>query len=51
MLDTVNSWCKRLRITINKEKTKILHFRGKSVRRSQYYFEFGDLDTDTSELL
>ena len=46
MLETVDSWCKRWRLTINTEKTKILHFRGNSVRRSQYHFKCGDLDID-----
>ncbi|KAK3107434.1 hypothetical protein FSP39_014542 [Pinctada imbricata] len=46
MLDTVAMWCKKWRLTINKEKTKILHFRGSSVTRSKFSFKCGDLDID-----
>ena len=35
MLDTVDLWCKRWRLTINTEKTKILHLRGNKEKKKE----------------
>lgn len=45
-LDVVNVWCKRWRVTLNSSKTKILHFRNKSVEISEFQFTCGDLALD-----
>ena len=34
MLHTMNSWCRKWKLTVNQEKTKAIHFRTASVKRS-----------------
>ena len=46
MLDAVHEWCRRWRMSVNRDKTKILHFRPASVRRSDYTFVCGDIPLD-----
>lgn len=48
MLNTVNDWCTRWRLTLNQGKTKIVHFRGPSVSRSEFKFVCGDKDIEYS---
>ena len=42
MLKCVERWCKKWRMNVNVEKSKIVHFRGKRVRRSNFMFQFGE---------
>ena len=41
MVKCVERWCKKWRMNVNFEKSKIVHFRGKPVRRSNFMFQFG----------
>ena len=42
MLKCVERWCKKWRMNVNVEKSKIVHFCGKRVRRSNFMFQFGE---------
>ena len=42
MLDTLNSWCRKWRLTVNPEKNKVINFRKASVNRSYFEFKCGD---------
>ena len=42
MLDKVHEWCKRWRVLINTEKSKVMHFRPSRSKRSEFQFKFGD---------
>ena len=42
MLDKLNHWCKKWRLTVNESKTKILHFRSQNKNRSNFVFKCGD---------
>ena len=42
LLDTVHNWCKRWRVLINTDKSKITHFRSARRRRSEVQFKVGD---------
>ena len=42
ILDIVYLWCNRWKMKINVEKTKVVHFRGKSVAQTQHVFHIGD---------
>ncbi len=42
MLNCLSEWCKKWRMQINETKTKVIHFRKKSTRRSNYNFTCGD---------
>ena len=46
MLDTMNSWCKKWKLTVNQEKTKVIHFRTASVNRSTFEFKCGNKDIE-----
>ena len=46
MLDTMNSWCRKWKLTVNQEKTKVIHFRTSSVNRSTFEFKCGDKDIE-----
>lgn len=48
MLDAVGEWCKRWRLIVNKEKTKILHFRTSTKHRSNFNFKCGTVELDFS---
>uniref|UniRef100_A0A3B3D9T6 Uncharacterized protein n=1 Tax=Oryzias melastigma TaxID=30732 RepID=A0A3B3D9T6_ORYME len=41
MLDIMNSWCTKWRLSINDDKTQIVHFRKPYVCQSDYQFDFG----------
>ena len=41
MLDIVNLWCTKWRLTINREKTQVGHFRKKGMQKSAHNFCFG----------
>ena len=50
MLDKLNDWCDKWRITINESKTKVLHFRTKSRSITMFHFKCGDktVEVDSS---
>ena len=41
--------CKKWRLTINKDKTKVIHFSPNSVERCQANFTYGDLNLDLTD--
>jgi hypothetical protein len=41
MLDTANKWCTKWRLSVNVEKSKIMHFRKTCKTRSVYEFHIG----------
>uniref|UniRef100_A0A3P9JUJ4 ribonuclease H n=1 Tax=Oryzias latipes TaxID=8090 RepID=A0A3P9JUJ4_ORYLA len=41
MLNTMNDWCNKWRLTINSDKTQIVHFRKPLVPQSNFLFYFG----------
>uniref|UniRef100_A0A3P9LZT1 Reverse transcriptase domain-containing protein n=1 Tax=Oryzias latipes TaxID=8090 RepID=A0A3P9LZT1_ORYLA len=54
MLNTMNDWCNKWRLTINSDKTKIVHFRKPLVPQSNFLFYFGKttlMFTDTYKYL
>ena len=44
MLDIVNNWCSKWRLTLNGTKTEIIHYRHKSKERSAFQFKCGELN-------
>ena len=42
LLNALNSWCITNKISINEEKSKVVHFRTKSVSRSSFDFNCGN---------
>ncbi len=48
LLDFVNAWCSNWKIKINRDKTKIVHFRNKSVPRTKHDF---NLDENNIEIV
>uniref|UniRef100_A0A3B3IP50 Reverse transcriptase domain-containing protein n=1 Tax=Oryzias latipes TaxID=8090 RepID=A0A3B3IP50_ORYLA len=54
MLNTMNDWCNKWRLTINGDKTQIVHFRKPLVPQSNFLFYFGKttlMFTDTFKYL
>uniref|UniRef100_A0A3P9MH62 Reverse transcriptase domain-containing protein n=1 Tax=Oryzias latipes TaxID=8090 RepID=A0A3P9MH62_ORYLA len=54
MLNTMNDWCNKWRLTINSDKTQIVHFRKPLVPQSNFLFYFGKttlMFTDTYKYL
>lgn len=49
MLDTVHEWCTKWRLTINKDKTKIIHFRPAAIHCTQFNFRCGDVVLDLTD--
>lgn len=49
MLDTLDRWCRQWRVNVNKEKSKIVHFRPKNSNRSRFKFVVGPLSIDYAE--
>lgn len=43
-LDIVSKWCYKWRMELNKDKTKIIHFRPKSVTSTKYKFRCGNME-------
>ena len=41
MFDTLNNWCKKWRLTVNPEKSKVIHFRTSAVPQSTFTFKCG----------
>ena len=44
MFDTLNNWCKKWRLTVNPEKSKVIHFRTSTVLQSAFTFKCGAKD-------
>ena len=44
MLDKLSEWGKKWRLMINKDKTKIVHFRPKGIKQTNFMFSCGELD-------
>ena len=44
MLNTVNTWCQKWRLTVNSVKMKVIHFRTASETRSTFIFKCGEKD-------
>ena len=42
ILDVLNQWCNENELFINPEKSKVVHFRPKSMSRSSKTFKIGD---------
>ena len=42
ILNTLENWCKKWRVTINCGKTKVVHFRKKRIPRSCVQFHIGE---------
>ena len=42
MLNCVNNWCFKWRLSINCDKSNIVHFRSNSIERSSFQFNCGD---------
>ena len=47
MLDFVADWCRKWRMAVNNEKTKIVHFRKQSVCQTGYNFRLGSTILET----
>ncbi|MEW8547636.1 MAG: reverse transcriptase family protein, partial [Candidatus Thiodiazotropha sp.] len=46
LLDSLNIWCLNNQMTINSQKSKIVHFRPKSLSRTKVAFRIGDTKLD-----
>ena len=46
MLNVVHTWCKKWRLTVNRDKTKIVHFRPQATPRANFRFTCGDIELD-----
>ena len=42
LLDTVHEWCLRWRLSVNTNKTKVMHFRKSRKQMSDYVFKIGE---------
>ena len=42
LLNILYNWCRKWRLQVNYDKTKIVHFRGKNVERTDYNFKCGN---------
>jgi len=40
MLNKMNDWCKKWGLTVNQDKSQIVHFRGKKHRKTNYNFQY-----------
>ena len=47
MLNTMHNWCKRWRVLINCEKSKVVHFRKGRAKQYDYKFRIGDNSLET----
>ena len=46
MLNVMYQWCKKWRLRLNSNKTKIVHFRGKRVKQTMFKFTYGSKAID-----
>ena len=49
MLDHLHTWCHKWRMRLNKDKTKIIHFRRKNTPKTAHMFTCGELDIKLTE--
>ena len=49
MLDKLSEWCGKWRLTINSDKTKIIHFRPLSQTRCNFNFTCGNIEVDLTD--
>ena len=49
MLDKLQEWCTKWRLTINKDKTKIVLFGPVAIQCTQFNFKCGDLVLDLTD--
>ena len=42
LLDTLHNWCKRWRVLVNTDKSKVVHFRRGRRQRTEFVFKVGD---------
>ena len=49
MLDTTHMWLKNWRLTLNGKKSKVVHFRPKSVKQVEHNFHCGPTDIDLAK--
>ena len=47
MLNFVAEWCRKWRMAVNTDKTKVVHFRSNSVNRTVYDFYLGSITLET----
>jgi hypothetical protein len=50
LLNCINNWCYKWRITINGNKSKIMHFRKQNTNRSNFKFKVGSLELKYCEI-
>ena len=46
MLNVMHQWCKKWRLRLNSNKTKIIYFRGKRVKQTMFKFTYGSKAID-----
>ena len=46
MLDYIHSWCRKWRLRVNTNKSKIIHYRTKRRQRTQFLFKMGNIYLD-----
>ena len=49
MLNVMNDWCRKWRLVVNRDKTKVVHFRPNSMGRCQENFTCGDQTLDVTD--
>ena len=49
MLDVVSDWCTTWKLSINGNKTKVMHFRPQSFERSEFIFQSSENTQDYCE--
>jgi len=49
LLNKLHNWCKRWRMTVNCDKTKIVHFRRQGCNRSKFDFKLGTTSVDYAQ--
>ena len=50
LLDKVHDWCKRWRVLINTEQSKVIHFRTGRRKRTEYQFKIGNNTLDITDI-
>ncbi len=46
MLDAMDTWCRKWRLSLNQGKTKIVHYRPPSFLQSDVLFKCGDFNVE-----
>ena len=49
MLDVLNDWCRKWRLVINRDRTKVMHFRLNSMEKCRANFTCSDLHLDLTD--